>query len=407
MTPPPPAETDGPSLPPRHRPNKDSLASDTTERGFWDLDDLTDVPPVSPALAKIEPRRNFSVSDSEPPAVAQKSNDSVPVLPSKNTFNRRMSGVEKFMSSRDAKAAVEPEADTDTETGAEAEVKAEAPRPFTPHGGNSMESDFDDLERWESPAARPATPRPAVSLAAEVVASRDLPPTAEPTPAPAVSPAPAEPLQAEPADAPTGWNPPAASADVSDDEFVPVGDPNAKPFSLRPLLKLTRLEMICMACLGLFLLAGGVWVYQHSLKRIGRSDASHGRADYPVRGSHLTVTRLVSYWRQPLATETVRRGVVLIPVVELTVSGGPGAIRVVFVNEHGKESGDLITRAVNGEATLVIPATDGFEDVSMHAAYRADLSKPWLLQISEAPSAGATRAEFKPLLSEPISPEKR
>lgn len=405
MTPPPPAETDGPSLPPRHRPNKDSLASDTTERGFWDLDDLTDDPPVSPALAKIEPRRNFSVSDSEPPAAAQKSNDSVPVLPSKNTFNRRMSGVEKFMSSRDAKAAVEPEAEPEVE--AESEARTEAPRPFTPHGGNAMESDFDDLERWESPPVRPTTQRPAEALVAEVAETRELPPQAEPAPTPAVSPVPAEPLPPEPADAPAGWNAPAASSDFSDDEFVPVGDPNAKPFSLRPLLKLTRLEMICMACLGLALVAGGVWTYQHTLKRIGRSDASHGQADYPVRGSHLTVTKLVSYWRQPLATETVRRGVVLIPVVELTVSGGPGAIRVVFANEHGKETGDLITRAVNGEATLVIPATDGFEDVSMHAAYRADLSKPWLLQISEAPSAGATRAEFKPLLNEPISPEKR
>lgn len=389
MTPPPPAEPDGPSLPPRHRPNKDSLASDTTERGFWDLDDLGDVEAPGPALAKVEPRRT-TPPPAPPPGPIKSGGESVPVLASNRDYTRRMSGVEKFLSAREAKTA------QDSETAPEPVL------PFTPHRGDSMEDTFDELEQWEAPAVTAPTQRPVEEVFDALADSLEATPA--PTPKPSSEPtgptAPeATPPRSLPASAP------------SDNEFVPVENPNAKPFSLRPYFNLSLLETIGVASLALVLLAGGGWVYQQTLKRIGHTDASHGQVEYPVRGSHVTVTKLVSYWRPPITTgdkpEIVRRGVVLIPVVELTLSGGPGAVRVLFNNELGKKTGDPITLAVNGEATRILAATDGFEDVSMHAAYRTDLAKPWVLQVSEAPSENSPGAEFKTLLKTPISPEKR
>ena len=69
--------------------------------------------------------------------------------------------------------------------------------------------------------------------------------------------------------------------------------------------------------------------------------------------------------------------------------------------------GDPITRPINGETTLVLPATDGFEDISMHAAYCTGQTKPWTVRIFEAPTAEAKGKEYKQLLEVPISTEKR
>ncbi|MEI7925085.1 MAG: hypothetical protein WCI61_02670 [Chloroflexota bacterium] len=106
------------------------------------------------------------------------------------------------------------------------------------------------------------------------------------------------------------------------------------------------------------------------------------------------------------AMEAVRRGVVLIPVAEITLQSGSGAIRALVVNDHGLAVGDPITRQIDGTTTLILPATDGFEDISMHAAYRTGQTKPWTLRVFEAPSANALGKDFKKLLELPISSDQ-
>jgi hypothetical protein len=417
-----PPNPEGPSLPQRlHRPTKDTLATDTTEKGFWDLDDLGADDPATPARSKIEPRRSIPASPERETAAPERETAAperetaapeseiappesetaapeepatsapapVPILPSKNNISRRMTSVERFRSSRDGKDA-------------QAATAPETPPPAI--RGAPLEATFAELEAWDVPA--PAPPKaPAKAVFEGIPEHADFNPEEESTDSSSlISLTPSRPPAAEaPAARPSPAKP--AAATNPDSEFAPTVNPDAKPFSLRPHLKLTLLETIGMVCLVLALLAGGAWVYQNTLGRIGQTDASHGKIEYPVRGKHVTITKLVSYWRAPVTTVGIRRGVVLVPVVEVTVSGGPGAIRVLFNDTNGKKAGDPEIRAVNGETTLTIAATDGFEDVSMHAAYRIDLTKSWDLRIAEAPAENSPGAEFKELLKTPISPE--
>ena len=76
-------------------------------------------------------------------------------------------------------------------------------------------------------------------------------------------------------------------------------------------------------------------------------------------------------------------------------------------NDSGVAVGDPITRSIDGTTTLILPATDGFEDISMLTAYRTGQTKPWTVRIFEAPSANSQGKDFKKLLELPVSAEKR
>ena len=56
---------------------------------------------------------------------------------------------------------------------------------------------------------------------------------------------------------------------------------------------------------------------------------------------------------------------------------------------------------------LVIPATAGFDDIGMHAAYRTGGTKPWTVEIYEAPSENASGKEFTKLFETHISTDRR
>ena len=388
MTPPPPPEPEGPSLPARHRPTKDSLASDTTERGFWDLDDLDEAGSSNPAPAKVQPRGSLPNSPDSPHQIMVRGSNEggVPISPGKGGFTRRLNTLEKFLSERESKTAAQAAAGPPPEPAPPPDIPVEAPPVET--------------EVWAPPEPSLPTHSPVEDVFAEIVDNIELPAKPEPPIA--------EPPSEEPT-APVNRPAPAPTPRASDDEFSPPILPDAKPLSLRPSVKLSSFELAGIACLALMLLSGGIWIYLQTLNRIGHLGTSHTETKLPIKGSFVAVTKMETYWRAPLTgskPESVRRGVVLIPVVEITLNGGPGAIRFQFTNDLGKATGDPISRVVNGETTLAIPSTDGFEDISLHAAYRTNLAKPWHIQITEAPNANSSGSEFKTLLVAPISPEK-
>ncbi len=403
MTPPQPSEPESPKLPLRHRSNKDSLSSDTSERGFWDLDEIGEDSLPPPVPTKVEPRASTRqpepLEGTAPTESAPAFGDAISTLPSRSNLSRRASGVERFKEAREAKARTEAELGPEDSLLAQAAAVAAAPvdamEPWEGHGKGYAafvdEEVFEDFgEQPQALAAERIELTLAATLRPEVPAR---PPLEDSIAAPATRAA----LPAVPAD--------------PDDEFVPVINPDAKPLSFRPYFRFTLVETIGLIGLVLALVAGGVWAYRMTLNRIGHTDASHGKVQYPVKGNQVTITRVVSYWRAPHITgdkpEIVRRGVALIPVVEVTLSGGTGAVRILFNNTHGKKVGDTITRTVNGATTLITPATDGLDDISMLAAYRTDPDNPWLIEIAEAPSENSPGTQFKTLLKAPISPEKR
>ena len=375
MTPPPPPSDDS-SLSPRHRPSLENLNRNSTEQDLWDLDEL---PPATPATEAFQPppqRKDFASipprSGEASPPIASDENAATPAQQIAVTPRHKISqsvNVERLGRIR----IPQPQS---ADNGFS--------QPVPPRGSDLLEDTFDNLEHWD---LFDAIPKPAPAPTA---------PEREPS-----TPSVAE-------DSPAAAN---AGGDPNRDEFSPAPMSNAKPLSLRPTLGLTKIELFGLIGLALVLLGGGVWVYQNSLSRLHGQSSEARSIRFPVQGNQVTVVKVATYWREPIKNdgqvEAVRRGVVLIPVAELTLRGGPGAIRALFHSENGSPVGDPITRPIDGETTLTLAATDGFEDVSMHAAYRTGQTKPWTIRISEAPSASSRGQDFKKLLEIPISSERR
>ncbi|MEI6675336.1 MAG: hypothetical protein WCO57_09180 [Verrucomicrobiota bacterium] len=382
--------TEGSSLSPRHRPDLKTLVKNSTEQDLWDLDESPSQDPAAP-VATIKTTRATAPRPVAAPPIQPGTGETpptlleVPLLPRHNIIHSPR------LVRRGYDATPLPPA-----------APAEPASPLAPFKKVDMLEDaFHHLDDWhlanELTAAAPARPLD------------DLP-MALPEPVPAGSPEQKPATPATPA-ATAVATAAVATAPVTDrDEFSPKLKAAATPLLMRPKLGLSKMEMLGLTALALVLLLGGFWVYQNSLSRLHTQATQTRKITFPVQGRLITVTKVVTYWRAPInkkgQVETVRRGVVLIPVTELTLRGGPAAIRVLVHNDSGVAVGDPITRQVDGETTLTLAATDGFEDISMHAVYLTAQSKPWTLQLFEAASANAPKQDFIKLLEVPISTEK-
>lgn len=287
--------------------------------------------------------------------------------------------------------------------------KAEQAPPPPASGGTRQNSDFDDLASWD--VGDPNAPAAAIEDVFDELSdqpSRSLQSAAARAHLTDPDDPPAEP---SPADEPqTDATPePAASPPPPADEF------SARPLRTDakiqwiPKLNLKTHEKIGIIAFAILLVGGAAWAYHSSVSRL-----AEGKPDpiskLPAQGSHVTITKVETYWRAPITSgddrETVRRGVELIPVAEITATG-EGAIRVIFSNDRNTDVGDPATRKISGETTLVIPATAGFDDTGSHAAYQAGLTKHWHVNIAEADSATAGGSDFKPVSRIAIGPTLR
>lgn len=238
-------------------------------------------------------------------------------------------------------------------------------------------NDFDDLDHWDEPEA----------LAAEI---EELP-EIEPPPV-----TPAEPAAREKI----------APIAETQDEFSPVIAENSTPVSLRPRLNLTAIERVGLVALAVMLLVGGVAIFLGTISRLPTGDLAKAN-DFPIQGKQFQIQSADTYWRAPKSDDPVRRDTQLIPVLAMDSSGGPAAIRVFFRNGDGEFVGDAVTRTLKSGGKFEIAATAGFDDVGMHAAYRAGQSKPWTIEILEAPSENSPATEFKKLFELHVSPDRR
>ncbi len=135
------------------------------------------------------------------------------------------------------------------------------------------------------------------------------------------------------------------------------------------------------------------------------------KVSLPVEGKILSISAVETYWRKPNTEgenpDTVRRGVKLIPSIKIQASGTSGAIRIFFRNDEGTLVGDSITLAITGTETPTISATDGFTEMSMHAAYRTGATARWMVQVLEGPAIDAPIEKFKTLFETEISTDIR
>jgi hypothetical protein len=270
-------------------------------------------------------------------------------------------------------------------------IRPAAPAPSTA-GQAEPEGDFDDLDEWEDAAPQPETDGPVSD--------------ARPEPEDQVGSAGGKHLPED-----IGEFAPGPERNRAENEFGSIPNPDAQPVSLRPHLGLTAVEKIGLAVLIMILLGAAASILVYSLNRLPTESLSDHEIDYPVKGSHLSVNSATTYWRKPIREgpnpDTVRRDTELLPVLELDITGGPATIRVLFRNDERAVVGDAVTRAVTGSGTLKIPATAGFEDYGMYAAYTTGRGEPWTIEIYEAKAGSASGDDFKKLLELNISIDRR
>lgn len=371
MTPEPPASSEGSPLPPRHRPSLGNLAQDTTEIDLWAFEDDLDLPGGTDEPVKLEPSRPASGGDipsprERPPMKPRDAEGRSPANPAGGEEQIRMNVTKSRAKNRPTGANPEP---------------------------LRQESEFDDLEHWEDVVVEPEIEElPAVELQ-ETTGPTDSPVRADTTEIP-VQPA-SEPEPESPA---------------PDDEFAPAPREGVEPMSLRPHLGLSKVERVGLIALLVVLVGGGATVFISSLNRLPVEAVKAESADFPIKGEFVTISSASSYWRAPVTegpdADTFRRGTELLPVLELTAKGGPAAIRILFRSDDGTVVGDAVTRPISGAGSLKIPATAGFDDPGMHAAYRTGESKPWTIEVFEARSEDATGKDFKKLFEMNISTDR-
>lgn len=355
MTPNPPSSSDGSAIPPRHRPNLGNLAKDTTEQDLWAFDDLD--------------------PGGEDAAVSLKKSAG-PIIPVPRDHEKKKG------------PAQSPKPLPNEER---IKVNVNKPRPKAqagPVAGQSKPgSDFDDLDEldhWDEPSEE----TPVLKISPEVENK-----SPEPTPVPEL---PAVELSEKP-----------APAEDSDEFSPPVAKAVAPANASLPKLNLTKVERIGLISLLAVLLLGGIAVFLGTINRLPTGVSLLESNDFPVTGKHLTIAAAENYWRVPKSSDAVRRDTRLIPVLKLKSTGGPAAIRVLFRNSEGDLVGDAVTRLIHEGKEIEVAATAGFDDVGMHAAYRAGQDKPWTIEVHEAPSENSSGADFKKLFQMNITSERR
>lgn len=364
MTPKPPPSSEGSPLPPRHRPNLGDLVKDTTEIDLWAFDDPDPVPGESfekrakspdSTIPKPRDQEKMRIRQLGDPSAPQR--EASPNLIKINVSKARPKNVPVV------------------------------PSPSPPTAGD----DFGELDHWDEAPGAPVIE----NFFAEISASPAI------TPEPAALASPVVPSVEEIPTRPTDEM----------DEFSPVVPENSQPISLRPHLSLSKVERLGLVALASLLVISGIVISYYTLKRLPTESARVKANDFPVKGKLVTILSAESYWRAPITTgkdaDTVRRGTQLLPVLDVTSSGGPAAIRVFFRNSDRDLVGDAVNRSVQSGSTLHIAATAGFEDVGMHAAYRTGQSKPWTIEVYEAPSENSPGQDFKKLFEMNISTNRR
>ena len=179
----------------------------------------------------------------------------------------------------------------------------------------------------------------------------------------------------------------------------------------RRLSDYSMLEKFGMTALVIALLAVLTGVFIYSSTRLPVESLSSRKLKFPISGKHVTILAAKTYWRHVVQSgpeaDVVRRGTRMLPILELSCTGGPGVLRVLFRDENGDSVGDTITRQVSVEGKITMASTAGFDDVGMHAAYRTGESKPWKIEVYEGGAANVPGDGFIKLFEMDISTERR
>ena len=361
-----------------------TFSADTTERDLWDFDDESESPkvPVEPppeASSRFFGREIPAPRERVPENPQESEEIKASKLPVGGSDSIRINVNKDLAKNRAAAAA------------------AQDP--------SIVRDEIDEIEEWDQFPEIPPIEETRIVVVPMPVAPAVVPaavplPVAVVTPPPEISPAPQPTFEAA-----------AGAQDESKDEFAFVSRGHAAPVSPRPRLGLSVIERIGLVLLLLLLIAGGSAVFLIFLKHLPTEVPRVRANDFPITGEYLTIESATSYWREPITTgdarDTVRRGTMLLPVLEITTRGRAATVRVYFRNQDGVLIGDSVTKMVRPGTLVQLPATAGFDDPGMHAAYRTGEGKPWTIEVFEAPSENSAGTTFRKLFEMNISTDHR
>ncbi len=264
--------------------------------------------------------------------------------------------------------------------------------------------EFDDLDHWDDDdITEPKSEE--IEEVREISTSADLPkPELE-----SISPTPAS---AQPDEPELGEVDEVAESKPEAEAMPPPAMPTKEVLQTlaKPITSMSKLERFGLIGLFIVLILGGGGFLLFSIYGLPTESKRVMENDFPIKGEHLEIKSASTYWRAPITTgdnpDKFQRGTVFLPAIKFAANTGNGALRVVFRNQDGELVGDVQTRMINAGESLEIPATAGFDDAGMHAAYRTGESKPWTVQVSEAPSTNSPPEAFKELFQINISTDR-
>ncbi len=361
--------------PPPKRPISDGeKRTEPGEADLWDFDDDDEPRPYQPSGTKKIDRPAISLTDKR--TEDDQNPTTIPISP-RGPRRDSLPFKQTMKKPADGPPASSPE-QLDLLATAAAEKDPAASKSIPVNSGTKVEQAFNDLDTVEKKNPRK-----------EILDKKTA------------TPEPEEPKASEPEPA-TGLE---AEAPAAEPQKITL--PTAAAISK----SLSGVEKIGLLAFLIILLGGAFFFLAQSLNKLPEKKEALTVNDFPIKGAHIEATKIATYWRAPITSgegiESVRRGTVLLPVIELGLNGGPAAVRIFFRNSAGERVGDGVTRAVNGSATLKIAATAGFDDLGMHAAYRTGDTEPWMVEVLEAPSTSASGSDFKTLFQFPISTDRR
>ena len=204
------------------------------------------------------------------------------------------------------------------------------------------------------------------------------------------------------------------------DESLPADDSAPAAQSLQ-ITKFSRLEVIASLVFLALLIGAGAFGIHLFKANVQTQVDPFATPDFPINGAIAHVKEVTTYWRAPIKEganpDTTQRDVTLIPVIDITLDekkSESGVLRVMFYNEAGEITGDIITREFknhrfvqNGQSTQSFASTSGFSDFGEQQAYRASLNNPWTIRVYEGPNAAAPSSSFLLLFSTPISTNRK
>lgn len=373
MTSEPPSTPDEFPPPLRQRPGVGNLSKASVEMDLWSFDEDEPAQETKPKSIAPLPERGIPAARlSEAEKLLRKNEESGLTKPA--SANKFLVNVKKFkgidMSDPDAKPA------------------------------STADPEFDDLDHWEvNEALEP--PNEIVQDLPELPATLEVDDF--------ISEAEEKPSTTAVTDELAAAAVSGGQASIKQTSKIP--SKGALSTALRPLLAMGVMERVCLASLFAVVLLGGGSFLLVSIYSLPTESARVKANDFPIKGQNIEITNAVSYWRAPIiggeTPDIFRRGTVFLPAVKIHIGTGSAALRVVFQNQEGELIGDVQTRAVTAGQVIEIPATAGFDDAGMHAAYRTGEGKPWTIQLSEAAKVNSPASGYKKLFEMNVSTDRR